>query len=289
MSTKPKYFIIKDAVIRYIDNRNDNAFCIFLPADPKFPKGAEARKEYVNKLTEATGIEHHMSKVTGRVYFVARLTNVDKPWTFAHDYFELLTNVTNDSAEWQVSTIQVVPATKTFELISTAERDFCIRKAGVNAAQIYPESVKQWPESDVENLACNSDSDLERTDSVGPFEIKKVIFSNPCTIVFWGDGTKTVVRCGENEYYDPEKGIAMALMRKVYGPRHAYMKVLGPYIEEFWRKEEVKEQLIGAVGSNRLNFVDILKGATGLFTGKKIIDKATEKMQEADDESGNES
>ena len=39
-------------------------------------------------------------------------------------------------------------------------------------------------------------------------EIKKVIFNNPATIVFWADGTKTVVKA-KNEDFDPEKGLAL--------------------------------------------------------------------------------
>lgn len=47
--------------------------------------------------------------------------------------------------------------------------------------------------------------------------IKKVIFSDPATIVFWTDNTKTIVRCGENDIYDPEKGVAMCCMKKLLG------------------------------------------------------------------------
>lgn len=46
-------------------------------------------------------------------------------------------------------------------------------------------------------------------------QIKKVIFSDPATIVFWEDGTKTVVKCEEGEKFDPEKGVAIALAKKV--------------------------------------------------------------------------
>ena len=48
-------------------------------------------------------------------------------------------------------------------------------------------------------------------------EIKRVIFHEPATIVFWSDGTKTVVKCMEGELFDEEKGIAMAFMKKLYG------------------------------------------------------------------------
>ena len=44
--------------------------------------------------------------------------------------------------------------------------------------------------------------------------IKKVIFNPPATIIFWKDGSKTVVKCN-GEAFDPEKGMAMAISRKV--------------------------------------------------------------------------
>lgn len=46
-------------------------------------------------------------------------------------------------------------------------------------------------------------------------KIKKVIFSDPATIVLWEDGTKTVVKTQKGDAYDPEKGLAMACMRKI--------------------------------------------------------------------------
>lgn len=52
-------------------------------------------------------------------------------------------------------------------------------------------------------------------------DIKKIIFNDPATIVFWEDGTKTVVKC-ENEKYDPEKGLAMAISKKVLGNKGNY-------------------------------------------------------------------
>lgn len=46
---------------------------------------------------------------------------------------------------------------------------------------------------------------------------QKVIFNPPATIVFWEDGSKTVVKCGDNDTFDPEKGLAMAISKKVLG------------------------------------------------------------------------
>lgn len=49
------------------------------------------------------------------------------------------------------------------------------------------------------------------------YNIKKVIFHAPATIVYWQDGSKTVVKCSEKELFDPEKGLAMAICKKVLG------------------------------------------------------------------------
>ena len=48
-------------------------------------------------------------------------------------------------------------------------------------------------------------------------EVKKVIFNDPATIVYWKDGTKTVVKCQNSDVFDPEKGFAMAFLKKCWG------------------------------------------------------------------------
>ena len=52
--------------------------------------------------------------------------------------------------------------------------------------------------------------------------IKKVIFNEPATIVFWGDDTKTVVKTQNGEIFDPEKGLAMAIAKKALGNKGNY-------------------------------------------------------------------
>ena len=55
-------------------------------------------------------------------------------------------------------------------------------------------------------------------------EIKKVLYKNPVTIVFWKDGSKTVVKCQKNDKYDSEKGLAMAILKKLNGNTGCYYK-----------------------------------------------------------------
>lgn len=49
-----------------------------------------------------------------------------------------------------------------------------------------------------------------------PF-IDKIIFNNPATIVFWCDGTKTVVKCMKNQEFNAYYGVACAIMKKYFG------------------------------------------------------------------------
>ena len=51
--------------------------------------------------------------------------------------------------------------------------------------------------------------------------IRRVIFSKPCTIVLWEDGTKTIVRCEEKKF-DKEKGLAMCISKKALGNKGKY-------------------------------------------------------------------
>lgn len=67
--------------------------------------------------------------------------------------------------------------------------------------------------------------------------IKNVIFNDPATIVFWQDGTKTVVKCQDGDKFDPEKGLAMAIAKKVYGNQGNYCNQLKKWLP----KEEYLE------------------------------------------------
>ena len=60
--------------------------------------------------------------------------------------------------------------------------------------------------------------------------IKNVIFNDPATIVFWSDGTKTVVKA-ENEEFDPEKGLAMVIAKKFLGNKGSYYNEFKKWIK----------------------------------------------------------
>lgn len=55
-------------------------------------------------------------------------------------------------------------------------------------------------------------------------EIDNVIFNDPATIIFWKDGTKTIVKA-DKEDFDPEKGLAMAISKKALGNKGNYFDI----------------------------------------------------------------
>lgn len=74
-----------------------------------------------------------------------------------------------------------------------------------------------------------------------PLTIEKVIFNPPATIVLWSDGTKTVVKAQGYDEYDPEKGLAMAICKKVMGNKGNYNNEINKWTDQYWEKrnEEV--------------------------------------------------
>lgn len=65
-------------------------------------------------------------------------------------------------------------------------------------------------------------------------QIQNVIFNDPATIVIWVDGTKTIVKA-DNEPFDPEKGLAMAISKKFFGNKGYYYDVFKKWLP---REEE---------------------------------------------------
>lgn len=66
--------------------------------------------------------------------------------------------------------------------------------------------------------------------------IKNVIFAHPATIVYWSDGSKTVVKCSEKDVFDPEKGLAMAIAKRCGGNKGSYYKEIQSWVEKSGKK-----------------------------------------------------
>lgn len=65
------------------------------------------------------------------------------------------------------------------------------------------------------------------------FEIEKVVFNDPATIVIWKDNTKTVVKCQEGDEFDPEKGLAMAIAKKALGNKSNFNNTIKRWTDTY--------------------------------------------------------
>jgi hypothetical protein len=61
--------------------------------------------------------------------------------------------------------------------------------------------------------------------------IKDVIFNEPATIIFWTDGSKTVVKCQDGDTYSKELGMAMCIIKKLSGNMGNYNDVFNKWIK----------------------------------------------------------
>ena len=77
--------------------------------------------------------------------------------------------------------------------------------------------------------------------------IKKVIFNPPATIVFWSDGTKTVVKCHVKDIFDPEKGLAMAVAKRCADNNPDFYQEIRKWIDESGYKPSISDKTVEAV------------------------------------------
>ena len=77
---------------------------------------------------------------------------------------------------------------------------------------------------------------MEEETNMTAASIKNVIFAPPATIVYWSDGSKTVVKCSEKDVFDPEKGLAMAIAKRCGGHKGSYYKEIQNWVEKSGKK-----------------------------------------------------
>ena len=79
----------------------------------------------------------------------------------------------------------------------------------------------------------------ESIENENRFKIKKAISNGPATIVFWTDGTKTVVKT-QDEAFDAEKGLAVAIAKRALGDTSAYYDVFKKWVPKIEKERPVE-------------------------------------------------
>lgn len=86
---------------------------------------------------------------------------------------------------------------------------------------------------------------------------KRILRSGPCTIVFWEDGTKTIVRKAPDEEDNAYAAFTAALAIKIFGSNQAVKRIV-----EMTETQEKKEKQ-GTANKELLKFLDDLLESDG--------------------------
>lgn len=92
-------------------------------------------------------------------------------------------------------------------------------------------SERTWGEPSNECFLSNAEIERikEHILTTPRVQVKRIIFHDPATIVFWQDGTKTVVKCMPGQPYSEYYGFLAALAKKVYGSNSAVERIVREY------------------------------------------------------------
>lgn len=155
-----------------------------------------------------------------------------------------------ESSEWHS-----IDDRTTYMLIDETGRRSVREEGELVAALATPaDRYKNYLQSQQQRLMLNSFYGIKIADLMG---IKKVIFNNPATIVLWNDGTKTVVKCSENDTFDPEKGLAFCFLKKLLG--NNYYKTIKSEVGKYDEKTLTDIESTSIVNSTLKTIANNLK------------------------------
>ncbi len=72
---------------------------------------------------------------------------------------------------------------------------------------------------------------------INDLKVKKIIFSGPCTIVLWDDGTKTMAKVSDVDEFDPVTGVAVCFMKRILGHTETN-KILRKAHVQYWDEQK---------------------------------------------------
>lgn len=99
--------------------------------------------------------------------------------------------------------------------------------------------IKNWNMEEIKQI-------IKKEEEMKFITLDHVIFDGPATIVFWSDGSKTIVKCTDGDVYAYDVGIAMATLKKIFGDqygayRHDVRNAIKEAEERKVRREKKKE------------------------------------------------
>lgn len=107
----------------------------------------------------------------------------------------------------------------------------------------------------------------ENSDGRNKIKVKKVLINDPATIVFWQDGTKTVLMRNEEDEYDAERVIEKAIAIKLSGTsKTKFNNYVKSIVEEHFRKGRLTK-----LEERALNKAYVKNALYAMLCGEQIV------------------
>ena len=119
-------------------------------------------------------------------------------------------------------------------------------------------------------------------------EPTKILIQGTATIIWWSDGTKTIVKCQKGDKMDPEKGIAMCVMKKFMGTNEThsnYLDFAKNAIAEYEKQQEAEKAKKREEANKRRRAAAKKKGTAGNANNKRGAKAKTETKAKTEPES----
>lgn len=112
-----------------------------------------------------------------------------------------------------------------------------------NAAKTAEKTAKKAAETARECAACYNAAKSNYEPKLTDF-IDNIICQDSAVVIFWKDGTKTTAKCGKDDTFDYEKGLAIATLKYVFGNK-VYQEDMKTLMEAYPRaKSSAKKKTI---------------------------------------------
>ena len=150
------------------------------------------------------------------------------------------------------------------------DKDLIVYKSEEEMAKEFIESSKRfYGYLSPTNYAAISMISINQEKPRLDLGIKNVIFNDPATIILWNDGTKTVVKVQDGDRFDPEKGLTMAIVKKLLGNQGNYYNEL-----KKWLPKEEKVEFGGvSIEYAATALANFTEAAFKALNGNEVKDK----------------
>jgi len=110
------------------------------------------------------------------------------------------------------------------------------------------------------------------TTYMGPIkccDVDRIIFNPPATIVFWKDGSKTVVKCHGDQTFNPYYGFCAALAKHIYKSNSAVNRMVDKYVSEMTKGTSKK---VDAGDTDGDGYVGVYTNGNSRFVNSLVYD-----------------